>query len=256
MSEVEVEVVPRAAPPVRGLISHCGTELIGRQNLRGLATPAATATHKPIAHAELVEALVETLSFRHLKIREDQYAVTPDGMRLFGILVLDIEEHGVRLSIGIRNSHDKSVALGITAGYRVVVCDNMAFIGDFQAMTRKHSRNLDLEEVLALAVDRVQRRFVPMLEQVDAWRGFDLSDEAAKLVIYRAFIEGELAAPKHLARDVHRLYFEPVYDEFRARTLWSLSNAFTSAFKELDPIPQFRATAKLAPFLAAMPHVS
>ena len=28
-----------------------------------------------------------------------------------------------------------------------------------------------------------------------------------------------------------------------------LSNAFTSAFKELDPIPQFKATAKLASFL-------
>jgi hypothetical protein len=42
---------------------------------------------------------------------------------------------------------------------------------------------------------------------------------------------------------------EPQYDEFKARTLWSLSNAFTSAFKELDPIPQFRATAKLGGFL-------
>jgi hypothetical protein len=31
--------------------------------------------------------------------------------------------------------------------------------------------------------------------------------------------------------------------------MWSLSNAFTSAFKELDPIPQFRATARLARFL-------
>ena len=30
---------------------------------------------------------------------------------------------------------------------------------------------------------------------------------------------------------------------------WSLSDAFTSAFKELDPIPQFKATAKLGAFL-------
>jgi hypothetical protein len=32
-------------------------------------------------------------------------------------------------------------------------------------------------------------------------------------------------------------------------TLWSLSNAFTSAFKDLDPIPQFRARTKLGSFL-------
>jgi hypothetical protein len=31
--------------------------------------------------------------------------------------------------------------------------------------------------------------------------------------------------------------------------MWSLSNAFTSAFKMLDPIPQFKATAKLSEFL-------
>jgi len=68
-------------------------------------------------------------------------------------------------------------------------------------------------------------------------------------VIYEAFVEGKLEAPKHLARTVHDLYFEPQYEEFRPRTIWSLSNAFTSAFKELEPIPQFKATAKLGEFL-------
>ena len=48
---------------------------------------------------------------------------------------------------------------------------------------------------------------------------------------------------------MHDLYFEPKYEEFQPRTIWSLSNAFTSAFKELDPIPQFKGTAKLEEFL-------
>ena len=43
--------------------------------------------------------------------------------------------------------------------------------------------------------------------------------------------------------------FTSKYEEFKPRTIWSLSNAFTSAFKELDPIPQFKATAKLGEFL-------
>ena len=42
---------------------------------------------------------------------------------------------------------------------------------------------------------------------------------------------------------------EPQYEEFRSRTIWSLSNAFTSAFKERHPIPQFRATARPGEFL-------
>jgi hypothetical protein len=95
----------------------------------------------------------------------------------------------------------------------------------------------------------MQRNFEPMRKQVEAWKGTRLPDESAKLVIYRAFVEGELDVPKHLARRVHDLYFNPQIEEFAPRTTWSLSNAFTSAFKDLDPIPQFKATAKLASFL-------
>jgi len=47
------------------------------------------------------------------------------------------------------------------------------------------------------------------------------------------------------------MYFEPQYPEFSPRTMWSLSNAFTSAFKNLDPVPQFKATAKLGGFRPA-----
>ena len=134
---------------------------------------------------------------------EDQYAVSPDGMRMFGVLALDIEENGVRVSIGLRNSHDKSFALGITIGYHVFVCDNVAFHGDFQTVTRKHSKNLVLNDVLAVAIDRMQRNFAPMLNQVNAWKGYELPDASAKLVIYRAFIEEGLEVPKRLADDVH-----------------------------------------------------
>jgi hypothetical protein len=54
----------------------------------------------------------------------------------------------------------------------------------------------------------------------------------------QAFIEDETCFPKHLARRVHALYFQPVHEEFQLRTMWSPSNAFTSAVKEMDPIPQ------------------
>jgi hypothetical protein len=82
----------------------------------------------------------------------------------------------------------------------------------------------------------------------EAWQRSELTDVTAKVVIYEAFVEGNLEAPRYLARTVHDPYFEPRYEEFRPRTIWSLSNAFTSAFKELDPIPQFKATAKLGEF--------
>src|SRR6266478_435648 len=106
-----------------------------------------------------------------------------------------------------------------------------------------------LVDILSVGVDRMQRSFEPMRKQVESWKGTRLPEESAKLVIYRAFVEGQLDVPKHLARCVHDRYFNPQIEEFAPRTTWSLSNAFTSAFKELDPIPQFKATAKLASFL-------
>ena len=86
-------------------------------------------------------------------------------------------------------------------------------------------------------------------KQVEGWQKKEVTDVTVKVVIYRAFIEGKLDAPKHLARRVHDQYFNPKVEEFVPRTVWSLSNAFTSAFKDLDPIPQFKTTAKLAAFL-------
>lgn len=55
----------------------------------------------------------------------------------------------------------------------------------------------------------MQRNFDPMWQQVERWRARQLSADAAKLTIYRAFIEDALEIPKHLTRKVHELYFTP-----------------------------------------------
>jgi hypothetical protein len=109
--------------------------------------------------------------------------------------------------------------------------------------------HFSLEDALSIGVDQMQRNFDPMQQQVEHRRVEQLSGEMARLTIYWAFIEGALEVPKHLARRVHDLYFNPQHHEFAPRTIWRLSNAFTSAFKELDPMPQFKATAKLGEFL-------
>ena len=47
---------------------------------------------------------------------------------------------------------------------------------------------------------------------------------------------------------MHEQYFQPVHEEFQARTMWSLSNAFTSAFKEFDMPCISRSLAALRRF--------
>ena len=231
------------------LIAHCGAEKIGRADLIRLPVPEATGTFKPIPHYEVVNALIETLGFRKIGVVRDEYAASPDGMKMFGVLDLEAGFEGCRFSIGIRNANDKSMRLALTVGYRVFVCDNLAFQGDFTPVLAKHSRNFNVLDSLAIGVDRIQRNFEPLSQQVNRWRESQLTDDQAKLVIYRAFVEGELEMPRHLARNVHQNYFNPQQDAFVPRTMWSLSNAFTTALKELDPLPFFRSTAKLGSFL-------
>ena len=231
------------------LLAHCGTFKITREQLSLIPSPEGTATHHPLEHHTIVQALLEALAFRHISVIRDEYAVSTDGMKMFGVLDLETAFEGCRFSIGIRNSNDKSMRLAMTVGFRVLVCDNMAFQGDFSPVLAKHTKRFSLVDAVSVGVDRMQRNFEPMRHQIEIWKGSRIRDHEAKLVIYQAFVEGELEAPKHLVRRVHDLYFSPQFEEFAPRTRWSLANAFTSAFKELDPIPQFKATAKLGQFL-------
>ena len=135
------------------LIGYAG-RTINREDLALVPTPPATATHQPVPHHEIVQALVETLGFRHIGVVHDEYAVSPDGMKMFGVLDLETEMHGARFSIGLKNSHDKSMRLALTCGYKVFVCSNMAFSGDFTPVLAKHSKSLNLfTPVLAITLE-------------------------------------------------------------------------------------------------------
>ena len=48
---------------------------MGRTELAQIPVPQATRTHRPVPHHEIVEALVETLSFRHIGVVNEEYAV-------------------------------------------------------------------------------------------------------------------------------------------------------------------------------------
>src|SRR5260370_8217996 len=90
-----------------------------------VATPPGTATHKPVPHGEVTGALIETLGFRHIAVFRDEYALSKDGMKMFAVLDLDTGIEGCRFPIGIRNSHDKPIPLGLTIAARLFLCAHM-----------------------------------------------------------------------------------------------------------------------------------
>jgi hypothetical protein len=60
---------------------------------------------------------------------------------------------GCRFSIGLHNSHDKSMHLAMTCGYRVFVCSNIAFAGDFMPVLAKPSKSFSLIDCVSVGVE-------------------------------------------------------------------------------------------------------
>ena len=112
--------VPAPAPTMT-LCSY-GAKLT-REELTRVATPAGTTTHKPIPHIAVVEKLIEALGFRQIGVVREEYAVSSDGMRMFGVMDLTSGFEGCRFAIGLHNSNDKSFRLSCTVGLRVFVCE-------------------------------------------------------------------------------------------------------------------------------------
>ncbi|HZL68014.1 MAG TPA: hypothetical protein VFC29_11875 [Candidatus Limnocylindrales bacterium] len=125
---------PIPAPTPTMTLCSYGTKLT-REELARVATPVGTATHKPIPHIAVVEKLIEALGFRQIGVVREEYAVSSDGMRMFGVMDLSSGFDGCRFAIGLRNSHDKSFRLSCTVGLRVFVCENLAFHGEYTPAT-------------------------------------------------------------------------------------------------------------------------
>jgi len=240
---------PPQPPPETTLIAHKGAVKMTRAELALLPVPEATRTHKPIGHISIASAIIESLGFRGIQVTREEYAATPDGNRAFGVMQINHGMTGLEFALAWRNSNDKAFRFAMTVGFRTFVCDNLQFRGDFYPINAKHSNSLNLIDVVSIGIDRIQRGFEPFKYQIDSWQKRQLTDDEARLILYRAFVEKQLKAPAKLLPDVHRHFFEPQYEEFKEKTFWSLGQAFTSAFKELNPINQYQATAKLGGFL-------
>jgi hypothetical protein len=126
-----------APAPTMTLCSY-GSKLT-REELSRVQTPAATATHKPIPHIAVVEKLIEAFSFRQIGVVQEEYAVSSDGMKMFGVMDLSSGFEGCRFAVGLRNSHDKTFRLSCTVGLRVFVCENLAFHGEYTPENAKRS---------------------------------------------------------------------------------------------------------------------
>ena len=110
-----------------GVLTPNRSRIVTREQLARIPTPIATSTFRPVAHAELVDMLTRRLQERGVQIAKQEYAVSANDQQIFGKLdfVTGIEMPGLGRAMGFHAANDKSLAINIVAGVRVVVCDNL-----------------------------------------------------------------------------------------------------------------------------------
>ena len=217
------------------LCLHAGAELVDREAVDAVLTPQATETWTPVAHGLLVDSVENSLSGSGLAVVDRAFALTKGGDRLFGLLTLGSEDGGggdYAFTIGIRNSHDKKFPVGLAAGSRVFVCDNLAFSSEV-VIKSKHTRfihdrlpRLVADGVAGLVQHRhVQARRIECYKELEVRGQSHLHD-----VVLRAY--RAQAIPAQAITKVIDEFETPRHPEFQAWTGWSLFNAFTETLKE------------------------
>jgi hypothetical protein len=215
------------------LMAHTpGSVIVTREDLDRIEPPAGTTTWYPTKHAAVLDAVGVQLADAGFQIRRTQLAVAKGGARLFATLDLASQlAEGVALSVGIRNSNDQSFPLGFCAGNRVFVCDNMAFASDL-TVTRKHTRfgSIRYTEAIANAVRSLASFQASESVRIRRYQYAEITDRAAESVMLRAF-EQDIVSSRTLPL-VLQEWRTPTFEEFAARTVWSLLNAFTWALAD------------------------
>jgi hypothetical protein len=112
--------------------------------------------------------------------------------------------------------------------------------GAFTPGLAKHSKSFSLIDFISVGVDRMQRTSIRCENK---WMpGSEANSPMSPLrwSSMKRSLKADRSSQTRCGGTVRDLYFEPKYQEFCSRRIWSLSNAFTSASKELDSIPQLQ----------------
>ncbi len=229
------------------LVLHRGGWEATKADLASVPVPDPTPSYHPVPYGRFVEEVELHVPRFGLTIQSEQFALAREGCQMFGVLTCtnghDAGDYA--LAIGLRNSYDRSLSVGLVAGTRVFCCDNLAFSGEVQ-MHRKHTANVfrDLPDLVYQMLSRVAVLKARTDEEISAMKILPVTQERAHHLMVMAVQANALPA-SWLPRVIDA-WEEPRHEEFRSRTVWSLLNALTAVQKEGSPRMQMDSSLRLS----------
>lgn len=214
---------------------------VSSEVLSKVETPKPTKSHTPIAHHELVDMTRKAIGDAGLEIINEEHGLSHGSQRYFGGFALTgqpVMADGViqrecnskdrQLVLGLRNSHDKSLAAGIAVGNQMLVCDNLCFSSDV-TLARKHTTYImnDLYNRITSAISQVTSHWTAMENRIEKYKNTEVKD-ASKLVL--DLFNDKVFGNKR-AVDALQEFHNPRHEEFKGGSLWTLYNAVTESLK-------------------------
>lgn len=222
----------------RLLYSNTEDFAVTRAQLATIDTPEPQGPrHQPYPFFGFANQVVDAIVKAGHTVVEEEYAVTKDNLRLFGLVHVNVNNLPVpgdyRQLVGLRGAHDMAFGRAITLGSQVMVCSNLCFHGDLGVWKTKQSTHIAdrLPGLIDLAIRELPAAAQALSVNFDRLRESQLSpqDGVHKLAqIYRS--DGLSAAQLGKAVDE---WFEPSHVEFEddGWSAWRLFNAATEAIK-------------------------
>jgi hypothetical protein len=234
-----------------GLAAHVDTKRVPVEVVMDVPTPDRTRTWGAIGHGQLIDTLKEAIRNADLVVKKEEYSLSKDGGRMFGVFTMNSDSAERARMLGFRNSIDKTLAVGLTAGTRVFVCDNMAFSGEFLDY-HVHRARLTVE-VLQIAAKTALQSMMGKMEEFEKWHfnlnQFLLKRTDAEALTFRAVEQGVLSPGKF--GKFHELFFEKRNDEndaFYHDSLYGFHGALTQLWNKnslIGTAPRHEGLVKL-----------
>lgn len=205
----------------------------GIEKVLAVEVPPKTRSYTPVANGDLIDFVRSRIvDYMGLEVDREEYGLSRRDQQMFGVIRVktDSDEHG--LSIGLRNSYDKSLSVGFASGASVFVCDNLCFSGDSSVIIRKHTLNVwsDIRVQVDRALQSSGHHYELMGRDLDNMKDVPVDLDAGFEFIGRA-LGHDVLMPQQ-ATIALRDWRTPRHEEFSERNLYSLYNCFTEGLKK------------------------
>tara|TARA_R110002110_G_scaffold365746_1_gene575735 strand:- start:126 stop:911 length:786 start_codon:yes stop_codon:yes gene_type:complete len=221
---------------------------VERHDLAALQTPAPLGSrHAPYPFYNFANDTVNAIQDAGFTIEAEDYAITKDEKRMFGLLnvsrpvVPDSSTFGVPalyrpkwdLMVGMCGTHDQSKSRALCIGSRVIACTNLCFHGDLGNWKSKQTTNIAhrIPDMVRDAVSGLGTAGERLTIDFDRFNDTEITRDSGENVLVDIHRHGGFSGSQ-LARALQD-WDKCSVEEHTAngRSLWWLLNSATHALK-------------------------